>query len=199
MPPYCSYKAIQVSWRIDVPSCFKKLHWTLRSCASFLNIRYIYMQFSRAKGKARLGHLIGLLSLFQHTCAEGEVSYCTMAGSYMPRSAVCHWTFFPVSQTSYKQVSKQLAKFMLDGENMDSAVCFASALYFGYKFNAHFPQSSWDSWFLPGFLLQIYAVWVPGHRPRQGLLIIQRTHTEGPAEVHTCRINSTPKSIIWVC
>ncbi len=26
----------------------------------------------------------------------------------------------PVSQTSYKQVSKQLAKFMLNGENMDN-------------------------------------------------------------------------------
>ncbi len=83
----------------------------------------------------------------------------------------------PVSQTSYKQVSKHLTKSMLIGEKMDDFTeLYTSYLRFTFGTNstARFPIVL--TGFFLGFLLKIYAVRVPVQRcyERWGLLIMYR-------------------------
>ncbi len=46
----------------------------LRHC--FYCLVHLHAQLSRATVTAQFGHLIGLLSLSQYACAEGESIYC---------------------------------------------------------------------------------------------------------------------------
>ncbi len=66
----------------------------------------LHAQWSRALVKTRLGHLIGLLSSFQYTSAEGESICCIIVGGDMPWSAGYYWTFFWLA----KQPKNKLAR-----------------------------------------------------------------------------------------
>ncbi len=46
----------------------------LRYC--FYRLVHLHAQLSRATVTGQFGHLFGLLSLSQYTCAEGESIYC---------------------------------------------------------------------------------------------------------------------------
>ncbi len=116
----------------------------------------LYALLSWATVKAQLGHLIGLLSL----------SDSTTIGSDMPHLAFVLLDLLTVSQTSYKQVSKQLAKSMSNGKNMDNfTALYTSCLRFTFGTNL---KHAFSRAFCccTGFLLQNDAVWVPGQRRR---------------------------------
>ncbi len=92
---------------------------------------------------ARLGHLSGLLFLFWYTCAKRELIYCPFRYSKW-QYAPFRWLLLDlllVSQTGYKQVSKQLAKSLSNAENPDNLTAlYTSYLYFAFGTNSmHIP------------------------------------------------------------
>ncbi len=101
--------------------------------------QYLHAQLRKATCTARLGHLIGLLSLSQYTIAEGESIYSGLRYGrqrYAPFSRLL-LDLLPVSRTSYKQVSKWLAQYMSYGENMDNfTTLYASYLHFAFSTNS---------------------------------------------------------------
>ncbi len=64
-------------------------------------------QLGQATVVAQLRQSIGLLSLSQYTCAEGESIYCpATVGGHMPRSAGCYCTFLRLAkQATNKLIS----------------------------------------------------------------------------------------------
>ncbi len=134
------------------------LAWQPSKTANRRQSVHLHVQSGQAM-VALLSHLIGLLSLSQHTSAEGESVFHHSRRWYAPFSWLL-LDLLPVSKTGYKQVSKRLSESMLN-----STVHFVSMLYYWYSFDARFPSSCLrDSCFLPSFLQQIYAVEVPGQR-----------------------------------
>ncbi len=104
-----------------------------------------------------------LVPVYKHGGRIDLRSNCTTVGGNMSRSAGCYWTFFHLAkQTSYHATCKILERWK-HGQ-LNSAVQFIFTVYFCYKFHVRFPSCLQDSCFLPGFLLQLNAVWVPGQR-----------------------------------
>ncbi len=85
-----------------------------------------------------------VIDLLSNSATVGSDTHC---------SADCFWTFFRLA----KQATNKLAESLSNSENVDY-FHIVSKLYFLYKVEKRFLSCSWNSCFLPGFLLQIYAV-----------------------------------------
>ncbi len=102
----------------------------------------------------------------------------------------------PVSQSSYKQVSKQQVESMLNVENMDNFTALYTAnlpFTFGTNSMNASSQALQDFCFCTGFLLQIYSIHAPGQRLPLGLSIMHRLLR--PVRV---QLRRTHAGVIWL-
>ncbi len=120
------------------------------------------------------------------------------------RYALFSWLlldFLQVSQTSYKQVSKQLAESTLNGKNMDNfTALFTSSL--GFTFGTNSMHASVRGYEICVFLMAFfYKLMLFESLVKDAVGTVDHTQiplaSPGPVEAYTCRSNST--SSVWVC
>ncbi len=145
--------------------------WRVKQKLSFTTFvskgQYVFhVQLSRATVTAPLGHLIGLQSC-QYSGAEEQSIYRTTS---LPWATICPilWVAMGPS-SSYQQVSKRLAKSMLNSEIMDNFTALNTS-YLCITFGTNLMHASPCAYgffvFFPAFFYKfmLFEFWVKDYR-----------------------------------